>query len=84
MTLVTSIGLLAGALTTISFLPQVIKTWRSKSAKDISLIMLLSFCMGLLLWIIYGICLSNLPILLTKLLTLILGDTSLFFKLKYG
>jgi MtN3 and saliva related transmembrane protein len=84
MTLITSIGLLAGTLTTISFLPQAIKTWRTKSAKDISLVMFLTFCTGVTLWIIYGICVSDLPVLLTNLLTLILASTILVFKLKYG
>ena len=46
MDLITIIGLVAGSLTTISFLPQAIKTWRSKSAKDISLAMFLCFCLG--------------------------------------
>ncbi|MBL1211339.1 SemiSWEET transporter, partial [Geminocystis sp. GBBB08] len=58
MTFVTIIGLIAGFLTTISFLPQVIKTWRSKSAQDISLGMFLSFCLGVLFWLIYGILLK--------------------------
>lgn len=84
MNFVTTIGLLAGILTTISFLPQVIKTWRSKSAKDISLSMFLTFCMGVILWIVYGICIGNFPIILTNLLTLILSGSILFFKFKYG
>lgn len=44
-----SIGLLAGSLTTISFLPQVIKTWKSRSAKDLSLVMFPLFCVGVFL-----------------------------------
>lgn len=83
MTLVTAIGLTAGTLTTISFLPQAIKTWKSKSAKDISLAMFLTFCLGVILWIIYGICQRDLPVLATNLVTLILSGTILFFKLKY-
>ncbi|MGI0481874.1 SemiSWEET transporter [Geminocystis sp. CENA526] len=83
MELVTIIGLMAGSLTTISFLPQVIKTWRSKSAKDISLSMFLSFCIGVLLWIIYGLLLGELPIIIANFITLILAGTILFFKVKY-
>lgn len=83
MDLVTIIGLVAGFLTTISFLPQVIKTWRSKSAKDISLLMFLSFCLGVLLWIIYGLLLGELPIIIANVITLILAGTILFFKFKY-
>jgi MtN3 and saliva related transmembrane protein len=52
------LGLAAGALTTISFLPQVIKTWKSKSAKDLSFGMFGIFSLGVLLWLIYGITLT--------------------------
>jgi len=83
MTSITIIGLMAGTLTTISFLPQAIKTWRSKSAKDISLAMFLSFCFGVILWIIYGFFMNDLPVLLTNSVTLILAGSILFFKLKY-
>ena len=83
MTLVTVIGLTAGTLTTISFLPQAIKTWKSKSAKDISLAMFLTFCLGVVLWIIYGICVKDLPVMLTNAITLLLSGSILFFKLKY-
>jgi MtN3 and saliva related transmembrane protein len=83
MTYVTIIGLMAGTLTTISFFPQVIKTWRSKSAKDISLTMFLSFCFGVLLWLIYGILLKDIPIIISNAITLILAGTILFFKLTY-
>ncbi len=80
---ITVIGLMAGSLTTISFLPQAIKTWRSKSAKDISLTMFLSFCIGVILWIIYGLFIRDIPVLVTNIVTLILAGTILFFKLKY-
>lgn len=83
MTYVTIIGLMAGTLTTISFFPQVIKTWRSKSAKDISLTMFLSFCFGVLLWLIYGILLKDIPIIISNAITLILAGAILFFKLTY-
>ena len=81
--MITVLGLLAGALTTISFLPQVIKTWTSKSTKDISLGMFLTFCVGVLLWIIYGIAVRDLPVIATNLATLILSATILWLKLKY-
>ena len=80
---ITVIGLMAGSLTTISFLPQAIKTWKSKSAKDISLTMFLSFCIGVILWIIYGLFIMDIPVLVTNIVTLILAGTILFFKLKY-
>ena len=84
MNFITLLGLLAGTLTTISFLPQVIKTWKSKSVEDISLGMFLTFCSGVFLWIIYGLCIRDLPVLATNLVTLIFASTILVFKLRYG
>lgn len=83
MTIVTLLGLLAGTLTTISFLPQVIKTWTSKSAKDVSLGMFITFCLGVVLWIIYGTLVQDLPVIATNLATFILASTVLVLKLKY-
>ena len=83
MTSITLIGLLAGALTTIAFLPQVIQTWKTKSTKDISLGMLLTFCTGVLLWIIYGILVKDIPLIIANIATLSLASTILWFKLKY-
>jgi len=59
------LGLLAGLLTTISFLPQAIKTWKTKSAKDLSLQMFLIFCTGVVLWLAYGLLTSNIPIIVS-------------------
>jgi MtN3 and saliva related transmembrane protein len=84
MDTITMIGLLAGTLTTIAFLPQLTKTWRSKSAKDISLGMFLIFCSGVFLWLIYGILIDALPIILANTVTLILSSAILILKLKYG
>lgn len=77
------LGLLAGSLTTASFLPQVIKTWRSRSAKDLSLGMFLLFCCGVFLWLIYGIVVRDIPVIAANLLTLVLASTLLFFKLRF-
>jgi len=82
--LFTIIGLAAGTLTTIAFLPQVIKTWQSKSAKDISLGMFSTFCTGVFLWIVYGFKIGDLPILLANIITFILAFTILIFKFRYG
>jgi MtN3 and saliva related transmembrane protein len=83
MNIVTGIGLLAGSLTTIAFLPQAIKTWKTKSTRDVSLGMFITFCTGVLLWIIYGLLVEDLPVLMTNVMTLILASTILWFKLKY-
>ena len=79
----TLLGLLAGTLTTLSFLPQVIKTWKSKSTKDISLGMFISFCAGVFLWLVYGILIHDLPVIITNFVTLILASSILWMKLKY-
>lgn len=83
MNIVTGIGLLAGSLTTIAFLPQAVKTWKTKSTRDVSLGMFVTFCTGVLLWIIYGLLVEDLPVLMTNIVTFILASTILWFKLKY-
>ncbi len=84
MDLLTCIGLLAGVLTTISFLPQAIKTWKSKSTKDISLEMFLCFCLGVILWIVYGFFTRNFPVFVANFATFVLAFTILVCKLRYG
>lgn len=83
MNLIQILGLLAGGLTTSAFLPQVIKTWKSRSAKDLSLGMFSLFCLGVLLWLVYGILENDLPVIAANLLTLMLASTLLFFKLRF-
>ncbi|MDJ0598502.1 MAG: SemiSWEET transporter [Crocosphaera sp.] len=83
MNSITWIGLLAGTLTTISFFPQMLKTWKTRSTKDISLEMFLLFCSGLLLWIIYGLFLKDIPVIMTNVATFILAFPILILKLKY-
>lgn len=83
MKLIDIIGITAGMLTTISFLPQVIKTWKSRSAGDLSLSMFSIFFAGVALWLTYGIAIGDLPIILSNTLTLVLSGTILFFKLRY-
>ncbi len=77
------LGLAAGSCTTIAFLPQVIKTWKSGSAKDLSLGMFSFFCFGVLLWLIYGIAKHDVPVIVANLMTLMLASTLLFFKLRF-
>jgi MtN3 and saliva related transmembrane protein len=81
--LTTGIGYVAGLLTTTAFLPQVLKTWQTKSAKDLSLGMFSIFCCGVTLWLIYGIILKDIPIILANAATLLLSTTLLYFKFKY-
>lgn len=78
-----TLGLIAGALTSISFLPQVIKTWRSKSARDLSLGMFGIFSAGVSLWLVYGILVNSIPVIAANALTLVLCLVILYFKLKF-
>ena len=80
---ITLLGLLAGALTTIAFLPQVLKTWRTKSTEDISAVMFITFCLGLFLWLIYGLLINSLPIIFANALTLIFSSIILYFKFRF-
>ncbi|MBO3458735.1 SemiSWEET transporter [Aetokthonos hydrillicola Thurmond2011] len=84
MDLITILGLAAGTLTTAAFLPQMFKTWQSKSAKDVSFSMLITFNIGIFLWLLYGIFLQALPIILTNALTLLFNMIILYLKVKYS
>jgi len=75
---------MAGTITTISMLPQVIKIWKSKSAKDISLGMFSIFSVGILLWIFYGFSINSLPVVIANVVTFILGCVIIVLKIKYG
>jgi MtN3 and saliva related transmembrane protein len=77
------LGLIAGSLTTVAFLPQVVKTWKSRSAKDLSLSMFSLFCGGVALWLLYGIMVKDIPVIAANLVTLMLASTILFFKLRF-
>lgn len=83
MSTITLLGLFAGTLTTISFIPQVIKVVSSKSTKDISLLMFLIFSIGVFSWIIYGIFISDLPVIIANIITFILAMTILIYKIIY-
>lgn len=76
------IGLCAGTLTTMAFVPQVVKTWRSGVARDISVIMSLLFTLGVFLWLVYGIALHALPIIVANAVTLTLSALILFMKIR--
>jgi MtN3 and saliva related transmembrane protein len=77
------IGYIAGTLTTISFLPQVIRTWKMRETKDFSLAMLLLFATGILLWTVYGIWTGSLPVILANVITFLLIIVLLAMKIKY-
>lgn len=83
MNLVTTLGLIAGTLTTAAYLPQLIKTWRSKSAGDISWSMLITLCLGIVLWLVYGVYVQDLPVILANMVTLMLTSVILALKVRY-
>jgi len=77
------IGYLAAVLTTISFFPQVWKTWRSKSAGDLSIVMLSLFTVGVFLWLMYGIAHRSRPMTAANALTLAQALVLIALALKY-
>jgi len=83
MMIIDIIWYIAAILTTIAFLPQVYKIWKTKSTKDISLVMFILFSIWILLWLIYWLLLSSYPIIIANIITFILSVIILYFKLKY-
>lgn len=77
------IGYTAGVLTAITFLPQVIKTWKMKAAGELSFLMILLVACSVSMWIIYGLLLMNNVIIFTNSFVLILSLILIYFKLKY-
>jgi MtN3 and saliva related transmembrane protein len=78
------IGLIAAICTTCSFLPQVIKIWRSKKTKDVSLLMYAILTTGLFLWLIYGVILKDFPLILANSISLTLSTCVLLLKIRHG
>ncbi len=83
MDLITTLGLLAAACTTASFLPQAIKTIRTKQTKDLSFGMYSILTSGIFLWLVYGLFVKDLPIILANGISFVLSATILWQKVKY-
>jgi len=83
MNVETIFGSIAGILTTISFIPQVIKIWRQKTAKDISLITFIVFTIGVFIWLLYGFMIKSWPVIISNFITFVLSLMILVFKLMY-
>ena len=81
--IISYVGFFAGFCTTIAFIPQTIKAWKTKSTKDISLLMFLIFITGVIFWLIYGVLLSELPLVIANAVTLVLAISILIAKIKY-
>jgi len=77
------IGFIAAILTTSAYVPQVYKTWKTKSAGNISLTMYIAMFIGIILWLIYGIHLNSLAMIVANIVTAILTLIILIFKIRY-
>ena len=78
------LGYAAGAITSLTFLPQVVKTWKEKSAKDVSLMMFIIAAINEVMWIVYGALLDNWVIILTNAIVLSMSLIMIFLKLRYN
>jgi MtN3 and saliva related transmembrane protein len=77
------IGYIAAVFTTFSMLPQIIRIWKLKEARDISLFMPLMASTGSVLWLIYGIMINEVPVIAANILSLFFSLTVLFITIKY-
>ena len=84
MSKLTFLGLAAAFCTTVAFVPQVVKTWTTRSTGDISLSMFLVLVIGIVLWLTYGTLLGDVPLIVANGITLILAGIILVLKLRYG
>ncbi len=83
MNIITLMGLMAAACTTISFLPQAIKTIRTKHTKDLSLAMYAIFTTGIFLWLVYGLIIKDIPLITANIITFIFTSVILIMKIRY-
>ncbi len=78
------LGLAAGTITSITFLPQVIQIWKTKSAKDISLGMLGLLMLGVSMWLVYGIIVKDIAIIYTNSMVLLMSLIMAYFKFRFN
>jgi MtN3 and saliva related transmembrane protein len=77
------IGYVAALFTTFSLLPQIIRIWKLKEARDISLFMPLMVSIGAVLWLVYGIMIAEAPVIAANAVSLLVALTTLFITIKY-
>jgi MtN3 and saliva related transmembrane protein len=80
--MIETIGAIAAFLTTTSFLPQAIRTIKTRDTSGISLAMYLMFVLGVALWLFYGLLLENMVIVVSNFITFILAGLVLVVKIK--
>jgi MtN3 and saliva related transmembrane protein len=83
MNIVTSIGLIAGAITSLAAVPQVVKTYRTRHARDLSIWQPVLLVIGMLLWLIYGIFLRDLPLILANAFSILCYALLIFMKIYF-
>jgi MtN3 and saliva related transmembrane protein len=77
------LGLAAGTISSITFLPQVLRIWKTKSAKDLSLNMLALLILGVSMWLTYGIMVKDVAIIYTNSMVLTMSFIMLYFKFRF-
>jgi len=77
------VGYFAAACTTVSLVPQLARVWRLRSARDISLVMFSVYSLGVILWLVYGLCLHFAPIILANAISIVLSVAILVLKLRF-
>ncbi len=78
------VGIIAGIFTTFAVVPQIMRVYKLKSAREISLIFTSSMLLGIIIWLVYGIMLGLLSIIIWNCIGIVLNTWLLFAKLKYG
>jgi len=78
------IGYLAGFIVAISLTPQLIKAWKTKSTKDISIAWTLIYLTGLSLWVFYGFGIGSFPLMITVTIEALMAISLLILKIRYG
>jgi MtN3 and saliva related transmembrane protein len=78
------LGYSAGILVIVSLIPQMIKSWKSKSTKDISLLRYIIYTVGIFLWLVYAFLLNNGPMIFSNIIAIIFAGSILYMKFKYG
>ena len=79
----TAIGYAAAVVSTFVFVPQVIRTWRLKSARDLSMATLVMMCAGLALWVIYGVLTRQIPVIASNGIVFVMSSSILAMKIKF-
>jgi len=78
------LGFTAGIVMVITMIPQVLKSYRTKSVKDLSFLMLFLYISSAVLWLIYGLLIKSYPVVIMDAITICIGSTQIVLKIKYG